>query len=142
MVVKTVLCYGTLMRGMRLHDWYCGDALTIDPAATTGRLYHLPYGFPAMFDAPNGIVHGEVMTFPNIEKTLERLDRLEGYHPGDDRCHYLRIAKQITLLPDGRTLPAWVYVYPESRLREVHRVGTFIPNGFWREFMMSNVTPV
>jgi len=122
------------MSGFWNHDRYCRDALTIEPAVTTGWLYHLPYGFPAMFDAPDGQVFGEVMTFPDIEKTLEALDNLEGYHPAG-RCHYLRITKQITLLGDGRTVSAWVYMYPEIRLREIQRIGTFIHHGCWRSFI-------
>jgi len=130
-----------LRQGLRNHDRYCGDALTIEPAVTTGRLYHLPYGFPTMFDVPDGRVLGEVMTFPDIEKTLETLDHLEGYHP-HGRCHYLRIVKRITLLTEDRTVPSWVYVYPESRLREIQRVGTFIPHGCWRKFMIAEKIPV
>jgi gamma-glutamylcyclotransferase (GGCT)/AIG2-like uncharacterized protein YtfP len=115
---------------MSNHDRYCRDALTIEPAVTTGRLYHLPYGFPAMFDAPDGEVFGEVMTFPDIVKTLERLDHLEGYRPGDTRSHYIRIEKPVTILNSGRVVPAWVYVYPKDRLQP-----DFIPiqTGYWRE---------
>jgi gamma-glutamylcyclotransferase (GGCT)/AIG2-like uncharacterized protein YtfP len=122
------------MSGFWNHERYCGDALTIEPAVTTGRLYHLPYGFPAMFDAPDGQVFGEVMTFPDIERTLERLDRLEGYRPGDDSSHYIRIKKIVTILNSGQVVPAWGYVYPKDRLRP-----DFIPvpSCCWREFMKS-----
>lgn len=117
MDVSFIFVYGTLRRGFQNHDRYCGDALTIEPAVTTGRLYHLPQGFPAMFDAPDGQVFGEVMTFPDIKKTLERLDRLEGYCPGDGQSHYIRIKKIVTILNGGKVVPAWVYVYPKNRLR-------------------------
>jgi gamma-glutamylcyclotransferase (GGCT)/AIG2-like uncharacterized protein YtfP len=113
---------------MSNHNRFCGDALTIEPAVTTGQLYHLPYGFPAMFDAPDGQVFGEVMTFPDIAKTIERLDRLEGYRPGDDQSHYVRIKKAVTVLETGERLLAWSYVYPDERLRP-----DFIPvlSGDW-----------
>lgn len=87
-------------------------------------------GFPAMFDALDGQVFGEVMSFPDIEKTLECLDRLEGYHPSDNRSHYIRIEKLVTILNSGRIIPAWVYVYPKNRLQPDF---TPIPSGCWRK---------
>lgn len=137
MVVKTVFCYGTLTRGMALHDRYCRDALTVEPAVTAGRLYHLHYGFPAMFDARDGRVFGEIMTFPDIERTIRALDRLEGYHSGG-RSHYLRISKPVTILPRMETVIAWCYVYPEDRLEEIKRIAEFIPGGCWRTFVERN----
>jgi len=134
MDVKKIFVYGTLTRGMRLHDRYCGDALSIEPAVTTGRLYHLPYGYPAMFDVPDGQVFGEAMTFPDIKETLRALDYLEGYRPGG-RSHYLRIKKPVTIISSMRTVSAWVYVYPDERLEEIERIGKFIPNGCWRTFI-------
>jgi gamma-glutamylcyclotransferase (GGCT)/AIG2-like uncharacterized protein YtfP len=110
------------------HDRFCGDALTIEHAVTTGRLYHLPYGFPAMFDAPDGQVFGEVITFPDIEKTLKRLDRLEGYSPGGE-SHYIRIEKTVTLRNSKKIVPAWGYAYPKDRLRTDM---ILIHSGHWR----------
>lgn len=52
--VTTLFVYGTLMRGQANHARYCTDALTIEPAVATGRLYHLPTGFPAMVEADEG----------------------------------------------------------------------------------------
>jgi gamma-glutamylcyclotransferase (GGCT)/AIG2-like uncharacterized protein YtfP len=122
------------MRGMSNHDRFCGDALTVEPAVTTGRLYHLPYGFPAMFDATDGQVSGEVITFPEIEKTLERLDRLEGYRPGDGRSHYIRIDKIVTILNSGRIVPAWVYVYQKHRMSSDFKPVT---SGCWGEVVFT-----
>ena len=122
------------MRGMSNHDRFCKDVLTIEPAVTTGRLYHLPYGFPAMFDAPVGQVFGEVMTFPDIRKTLEHLDHLEGYRPGGGRSHYIRIEKTATILNGGGMVSAWVYVYPKDRLRlDFKRV----TDGCWGDFVFT-----
>lgn len=128
MWIRHIFVYGTLKRGMSNHNRFCGDALTIEPAVTTGRLYHLPYGFPAMFDALEGQVFGEVMTFPDIRKTLERLDRLEGYHPADGRSHYIRIDKAVSILNGDRVVSSWIYTYPNDRLRpDFIRV----PSGCW-----------
>jgi len=134
--INRIFTYGTLLSGQRNHDRFCGDALTIEPAVTTGRLYHLPYGFPAMFDAPDGQVFGEVMMFPDIKETLRAIDYLEGYNPGG-RSHYLRIKKPVTTLSTGRTEISWCYVYPEDRLEEIERTGEIIPDGCWRAYVKS-----
>ena len=141
MGISTLFVYGSLMSGFWNHERYCREALTIEPAVTTGRLYHLPQGFPAMFDAPDGQVFGEVMTFPDIEETLEALDRLEGYN-ADGRGHYLRVKKIVTIISTGRTEIAWRYVYPENRLEEIERTGEFIPGGCWRAFIDLSHTKV
>jgi len=130
--ITRIFVYGTLLKGMGNHDRFCGDALTIESAVTTGRLYHLPYGFPAMFDSPDGQVFGEAMTFPDIEKTIEAMDYLEGYRPAG-RCHYLRIAKPVSILSKNMTALAWVYVYPEERLEEIKRTGEMVSGGCWRK---------
>ena len=97
--VKHLFVYGTLMCGQANHDRFCGDALTVEPAVTGGRLYHLSMGFPAMVGAEDGQVYGEAMTFPDIEATLELLDVLEGYYPGaPSRSMYVRQLREITLL--------------------------------------------
>jgi len=115
------------------HERFCGDALTIEPAVTTGRLYHLPYGFPAMFDAPDGQVFGEVMTFPDIRETLKRMDFLEGYRPSGT-SHYDRISKTVTILSKCKIVSAWIYIYPENRLEDVRRVGALVRDGRWNSF--------
>ncbi|HOY64726.1 MAG: Gamma-L-glutamyl-butirosin B gamma-glutamyl cyclotransferase [bacterium ADurb.Bin236] len=136
MGISRLFVYGSLMSGFWNHERYCRDALTIEPAVTTGRLYHLPYGFPAMFDALDGQVLGEVMTFPDIAKTLEHLDRLEGYRPGDSRSHYIRIEKSVSILNGGKKAPAWVYVYPKERQRPDF---ILVPSGCWRRFLMPSI---
>lgn len=50
-----VLVYGTLKRGQWNHDWFCRQAVDIRPATVTGRLYHLPAGYPAV-EIPVGAV--------------------------------------------------------------------------------------
>jgi gamma-glutamylcyclotransferase (GGCT)/AIG2-like uncharacterized protein YtfP len=131
MELSTLFVYGSLMSGFWNHDRYCRDALTIEPSVTTGLLYHLPQGFPAMFDAPDGQVHGEVMTFPDIGKTLRELDYLEGYRPGGN-SHYIRIQKDVTILTDNRVVTAWVYVYPLERLCEMNILGIIVQSGCWK----------
>ncbi len=110
--VRHVFVYGTLLRGGPNHARFCGDALTIEAARTTGRLYHLPAGFPAMVEAVDGTVYGEAMTFPNLDTVLARLDLLEGYRPEDpERSLYVRRVQGVTLLSTGECVPAYCYVW-------------------------------
>ena len=110
--VKYLMVYGTLMRGQAHHNRYCADALTIEPAVTTGRLYHLPMGYPAMIEADHGRVFGEAMTFPDLAAKLAILDHLEGYHPDDpEHSLYLRRIRPVSLLKSGLTVTAHCYVW-------------------------------
>jgi len=43
-----IFVYGTLKHGYWNHDRFCSRAISIEPATTWGRLYHLPAGFPAL----------------------------------------------------------------------------------------------
>ena len=126
--VTTLFAYGTLMRGQRNHARFCGDALSIGPASTTGRLYDLPAGFPAMVEG-EGTVYGEAMTFPDTEATLSDLDVLEGYQPDQPgRSLYLRRVQPVTLLTSGTIVPAYCYLWhgplPPDAL--------FLPSGRWQ----------
>ena len=78
--MKTVkiFVYGTLKKGYRNHDRYCGNAICIEPATVNGKLYDTGWGFPAMqlSGNPSDIVHGEIITIP--EDDLPAVDFLEG----------------------------------------------------------------
>jgi gamma-glutamylcyclotransferase (GGCT)/AIG2-like uncharacterized protein YtfP len=39
----TMFFYGTLKRGERNHDRYCGGALRVEEGAVRGELYDLPF---------------------------------------------------------------------------------------------------
>lgn len=125
---RHVFVYGTLLRGGPNHARFCGDALSIEPAWTAGRLYRLPTGLPVMIDAADGTVYGEAMTFSDLGATLAKLDMLEGYSPPrPERSLYLRVVRQVTLLSTGEPVPAWVYVWQ----RPLPRGAVFIPSGRW-----------
>ena len=110
--VTRVFVYGTLLRGEANHARFCADALTIEPASTRGRLYHLPAGFPAMVEDEEGTVYGEAMTFPDLQAALARIDLLEGYRPEHpEHSLYLRRVQPVTLLRPGQTVPAHCYVW-------------------------------
>ncbi|MDQ3638066.1 MAG: gamma-glutamylcyclotransferase, partial [Actinomycetota bacterium] len=43
-----VFVYGTLKRGQRNHERFCRGVLAVREATVRGRLYDLPFGFPAL----------------------------------------------------------------------------------------------
>lgn len=112
-----VFVYGTLRRGFPNHDRFCFDVLEVVPAWAPGRLYALPYGFPAMIPAADGRVIGEILTFPD-PAALRRLDHLEGFRPDGPR-HYDRIVVEAHPLDGGRPVRAWCYVYTASRIDSI-----------------------
>jgi len=127
--VTHLLCYGTLMKGELNHRRYCAGALTIEPAVATGRLYHLPMGFPAMTEADDGRVFGEAMTFPDLDAALREIDRLEGFRPDDpDGSLYLRVIRPVRLLVSVRTVSAYCYLWNQPLPAGSRRV----PSGRWR----------
>ena len=44
----TLFVYGTLKRGHSNHDRFCRGVLDVKKATARGRLYDLPFGFPAL----------------------------------------------------------------------------------------------
>ena len=126
--VTHILVYGTLLRGEANHARFCADALTVEPASTRGRLYHLPAGFPAMVEDAEGAVYGEAMTFPEIEAALAKVDLLEGYRPGrPEHSLYLRRVQPVTLLRSGEAVAAYCYIWRGP----LPRGAVLIPSGRW-----------
>jgi gamma-glutamylcyclotransferase (GGCT)/AIG2-like uncharacterized protein YtfP len=145
--------YGTLKRGERNHERFCGGALRVEEGTVRGDVYHLPFGYPALVvpgesicafgtgdytrDAeeqrrldreveslPEGPrASGEIFAFDDPELRLPALDRLEGFDPADASSHYRRV-----LLPvetnEGSVLLAWAYVVESSS-------GSHLPGGRW-----------
>lgn len=127
--VSHLICYGTLMKGERNHRRCCADALTVEPAVTTGRLYLLSAGFPAMVEADAGEVFGEAMAFPDLDAALRDIDRLEGFRPDDpDGSMYLRIVRPVRLIRSGETMLAFCYLWN----RPLPHGAALIPDGHWR----------
>jgi gamma-glutamylcyclotransferase (GGCT)/AIG2-like uncharacterized protein YtfP len=62
--------YGTLKRGYWNHDRFCSQAVSIEPATTWGRLYHLPAGYPALEVPPESIL-AEGTTDPMVDTHLQ-----------------------------------------------------------------------
>jgi gamma-glutamylcyclotransferase (GGCT)/AIG2-like uncharacterized protein YtfP len=145
--------YGTLKRGERNHERFCGGAVRVDEGAVRGAVYDLPFDYPALVVPEESIrafgtgdfsgdaeeqrrlgggpvsllegprVFGEIFTFDDPESRLPAIDSLEGFDPADAANHYRRV-----LLPvetnEGSALLAWAYVVEESS-------GKYLPGGGW-----------
>jgi gamma-glutamylcyclotransferase (GGCT)/AIG2-like uncharacterized protein YtfP len=145
--------YGTLKRGERNHERFCGGALRVEEGTVRGEVYDLPFGYPALV-VPGESIHafgtgnfakdaeeqwrfgrgpvplmegprvfGEIFAFDDPESRLPALDRLEGFDPTDTSSHYRRV-----LLPvesnEGSVLLAWAYVVEAPS-------GSHLPGGRW-----------
>jgi gamma-glutamylcyclotransferase (GGCT)/AIG2-like uncharacterized protein YtfP len=149
----TLFFYGTLKRGHANHDRFCLGALQVEEATLRGRLYDLPFGFPALVVPEEDVratgsadpvhdaseqrrlndtelrprngprVSGELFTFGDPEERLPALDRLEGFDPGGGPNLYRRV-----LVPaetsEGAHVAAWVYAIEKPS-------GTHLPGGRW-----------
>ncbi len=148
----TLFCYGTLKRGHANHDRFCRGYLRVEEATVRGRLYDLPFGYPALVvpeediravgtadpvsDAsrqqtldrtgvhlPDGPrVSGELFTFDDPEDRLPALDRLEGFD-ATGPSPYRRVLIPVGT-PGGAVVPAWTYVVEKSS-------GVYLPAGYW-----------
>ena len=143
--------YGTLKRGHANHDRFCNGYLSVEEATARGRLYDLPFGFPALVVPQEDVrapgtadfgadarksgetdnteawtsdiprVFGELFVFDDPEDRLPALDSLEGFVPGEAGL-YRRV-----LIPveskDGAVL-AWAYAIERPS-------GALLPGGRW-----------
>src|SRR5918998_4914526 len=48
--------YGTIKRGERNHERYCGGGLSVEEGAVRGDVYDLPFGYPALV-VPGESIH-------------------------------------------------------------------------------------
>ena len=146
--------YGTLKRGERNHERFCGGALRVEDGAVRGEVYDLP-----LFDYPELIVPEEsVRAFgtDDAARDVEWQERLASGHPSAlegplvsgeilyfdgarsrlpaiDRLEGFDPADASShyrrvLLPvepeEGRVLLAWAYAVTEPS-------GTYLPDGKW-----------
>ena len=146
-----VFVYGTLKRGQHNHERFCRGVVEVREATVRGRLYDLPYGFPALVVPEENVlvtgttnyladmekqhvvsssraistrwvtVHGELMAFDDPEERLPALDSLEGYVPGEEGL-YERVLVPVEVA--GETVLAWTY-----RGKKVN--GVYLPSGSW-----------
>lgn len=80
---------------------------------------------PAVGEGAWGTVHGELLSLDDPDRRLPAIDRLEGFHPGD-QCHYHRVLVRVTAR--GATQVGWTYVAARSMLGR-----RWIRSGCWPE---------
>jgi gamma-glutamylcyclotransferase (GGCT)/AIG2-like uncharacterized protein YtfP len=129
--VLPVFVYGTLRKGFgNYNNILKGNTVMEFNAETTGILCEVfGGGFPAMVEGGE-IVKGELMFIDEFEyeQTLQRLDRLEGYHPKDrGNSMYLRETKMVKNELNGESVEAWTYIWNGRRL------GAKIPSGCYKQ---------
>lgn len=126
--IDRLFVYGTLMRGECRHGALGGrrNVAEIEPAEVTGRLVDCG-SYPGLLPVATGRVVGELVRVLDVEGTLAKLDRIEGYlGEGVPGSLYHRVVVDARA-ESGRTLTAWTYVLVEpDGLPE-------IPSGSWKE---------
>ena len=145
--------YGTLKRGQRNHERFCGGALRVEVGAVRGDLFDVHLGYPALVVPEESIwafgtgnyrrdaqehqrsgrgpspllegprAFGEIFAFDDPESRLPDLDRLEGFDPADTSSHYRRVLLPVETI-EGSGLLAWAYVVEQSS-------GSHLPGGRW-----------
>ncbi|PZM97778.1 MAG: hypothetical protein DIU79_01740 [Actinobacteria bacterium] len=133
-----VFVYGTLRHGQSNYaSFLAGHTSKEESAVLVGaRIYdagHYPYvDYNPASPATGSRVVGELMHIASdrYQQVMERLDMLEGYHPGSQFNHYERIATDVQRA-DGTPVRAWVYVVSPAR-RDSYLAGlTPIDSGDW-----------
>jgi len=149
----TMFFYGTLKRGHANHDQFCRGYLSAEEARTWGRLYDLPFGYPALVIDKEDVravgttdptsdtyeqrslgltgarlladprVSGELFVFDDPEERLPMLDRLEGFDPTGRSSLYQRVLIPVET-SSGVGLLAWAYVVERA-------AGVYLPGGRW-----------
>ena len=107
-----VFFYGTLMSGFKRPGRLRIDAKLspVGRGSIRATLFDLGI-YPAAIPAADGRVWGELHRMLDSEIVLAALDEIEGFRPAQpDASLYTRIETPVTL-PDGHTVPAWVYFY-------------------------------
>lgn len=148
----SIFFYGTLKRGQINHDRFCSGYSHATEATVRGRLYDLPFGFPALVVPQENIlatgtgnplldastqrrlasgaerpktgprVFGEVLVFDDFEQLLPALDRFEGFDPEGDTGLYRRVL--VAVETGDTSVLAWAYTIERPS-------GIHLPAGHW-----------
>jgi gamma-glutamylcyclotransferase (GGCT)/AIG2-like uncharacterized protein YtfP len=146
--------YGTLKRGQSNHERFCRGLISVQEATVRGRLYELPFGFPALVipetevratgttnyltDAEAGrYEEAEVSETPSSWDTVwgellvfddpeKRLPMLDDleFFRPGEESFYKRVLIPATLAETGTTLLAWAYAIESMS-------GLYLPGGHW-----------
>lgn len=99
-----VFVYGTLKSGEHNNHFLNNSKFICKDKISGYVIYDMSVGFPFVKSKPRHIVHGEVWEVD--EKTLEQINRLEGFMEGSWFNHYERVPVKTKL---GHV--CYVYVY-------------------------------
>ena len=130
-----VFVYGTLLSGFEPHRAFSKGLKKASPGFVTGyAMVHLPQGYPAVFEAPDSRVHGELLEFDDLPATLQRLDIYEVCDPDDPDSLYRRLKVEVQM--SERRALAWCYVYSANSLAAaLDAGGVRVDGGDWRRFL-------
>ena len=124
--------YGTLLRDKANHRLVSHAKKILPAFMTSAILYDLPYGYPAIVQANDGIVHGELCFFDEIESELPSIDLLEGYNPATPRKSlYIRTVVDVKT-EDGQCFSAYTYFAGPLLTSRIPSIGNICKNGIWR----------
>jgi gamma-glutamylcyclotransferase (GGCT)/AIG2-like uncharacterized protein YtfP len=135
-----VFVYGTLKPGEVNYRICAPYVLKAQPAITIGQVYHLPFNYPAMTIATQGVVHGSLLSFADAE-ILSILDNFEQHDPATFRRIFPEYAveayqysrKRIKTYTPRQTplTDAWGYVMEFDQIHQLK--GLLIPAGYWSQ---------
>lgn len=139
MLTTDVFVYGTLKPGAVNHAVCDRFVVATQPAIAHGRLYHLPFGYPAMTLDQTGIVHGFILSFAD-PAILEILDEFEQHDPltfhqiVPERSlaahQYHRVCLETFTPRHSFLADAWGYT---MTVQQIHALGGIeIVDGNWR----------
>lgn len=130
--------YGTLKPGEPNYHVCAEFVVQAEAAIAPGRLYHLPFGYPAMTLADSGEVHGYILTFAD-PIALVILDEFEQHCPDTFRRmlpeavyeehQYSRKPIHVFNPKRSHMQVAWGYVMTQEQICRLR--GVFVPNGNW-----------
>ncbi len=123
--------YGTLKPGQIGFLRYCqAHQPQVQPAKTSGRIYHLPVGYPAMTAEP-GQVQGVLLRFPPNPEILHTIDRYEDHDPQAPPAQnlYQRLKQEIWSLTGKSLGLAWIYLMEVEKVQQ--QGGVWLEQGYW-----------
>ena len=113
-LVDLAFVYGTLLPGIPGSRFaLLSPALPVAEGVIQARLYNLgSYPGAVRSELPGDRVLGTLFRLQNPAEALPRMDRYEGYLPGDpEGCEFRRELATVELPGERRSLQAWVYYY-------------------------------
>lgn len=129
-----VFVYGTLKPGEVNHRVCEPYVVAAHPAIAPGRLYQLPFDYPAMTPDDPGEVQGCLLTFTD-PRILGILDAFEQHDPDvfqrllpDRDIHHHQYQRQQIALRSP-TESAWAYVMTRHQIEQLN--GIAVPSGQW-----------